>query len=363
MKTTLASLCLVAAPAFAQGYLELPATANPAGELPGYSLAPFMQPNARIQMFYDATEVGNSAFLLDELAMRFDGPIPQVGAPGPFTITHLSIKVGVTTIAMPTAGFADNLTLPLTTFYDGPWTYYPDPGSASPHPWGGPNNGLLFTTTTPIPIVIPPGAWLVVDLTMEGNNIASFGFSHAIVDGAPTTGGLTNGSATNYGQGCSVANGAPPATVVSSGLYGPGAAHFLAGSNLGQNAIVLPIFGLANTPFPLIGSNCTLLTSTELINVTFADANGTVAAGDPAATLSLPADPALGGLVLYEQMAALAPNANPWGLVLSDAVAVSLGTFGALGRGTYTVQHDTSATEAHANAVKPFGFALRLHTL
>lgn len=360
---TLPVALLLTLPCLAQGYLELPASANPGAELPGYSLVPFMQPDARVQMFYDATEVGNATFVLDELSLRYDGPIPQVGAPGPFTIANLQIAVGVTTVAMPGADFAANLSQPLAPFFNGPWSYLPDPGSASPHPWGAPNGTLTFPTATPVPIAIPPGGWFVVELRMTGNDIASFGFSHAIVDGASTTGGIGNGSAAGYGQGCSIAVGAPPATAASGGQYAPGAAHWLTATNLGANAIALSVVGLDNTPVALPGTACTLLARPDLVRVAFADATGAIGAATPAATLALPADPAIGGVSLYEQFAALAPGANAWDLVLSDAVAVSLGTFAPLGRGTYTVQHDTDATAAFANAVKPFGFALRLHTL
>src|SRR5678815_4214616 len=78
-------LCLAGVSLSAQNYLELPITATPSGELPGYSIVPLMQPNARVQMFYDATEVGLLPFTADQLSLRFDGPIPQVGATGPFT--------------------------------------------------------------------------------------------------------------------------------------------------------------------------------------------------------------------------------------------------------------------------------------
>lgn len=352
----------------AQNYLLLPATATPSNELPNYSLVPLMQPNSRVQMFYDATEVGATAFTALELSLRYDGPVPQVGAPGPFTITRLQIRIGVSTITTPGATFAANLTQPLTSVFDGPWSYYPDPGMSFPHGWGDPNGSLTFPFTTPVPIVVLPGEWLVVDVTMEGNNIAQFGFSHALLDGANTSGGLTNGTAVAYGQGCSASAAAPPASASTSGLYGPGGAHFLAGSNLGANAFVLGAFGLSNTsafvplPFTLPGTACTLLASPDLTIGAIADASGTLG-GAQAIPLSLPADPAFSGIVVYEQLASLVPAANPWGIVLSNAVAVTLGSWFPLGRGTLAISHDTDASATHANAVKSFGYALRLRTL
>ncbi len=367
MRLPIAScLCLAAASLSAQNYLELPATASPAFELPNYSVLPLMQPNARVQMFYDATEVGSSSFLADRIEFRFDGPIPQVGAPGPFAITRLQIHIGTTTVAMPGASFAGNLTQPLTTVFDAPWSYLPDPGSASPHPWGGPGGGLTFVFTTTVPITIPAGGWLVVDLQMEGNNIASFGFSHAILDGATTTGGVTNGSASNYGQGCSAGIGLPAATVTASGIFAPGGAHFLNGQNLGAYAPVVAVFGLSNgAPLPLTlpGTSCTLLASLDVTSAMLADATGAVAGNQPAAALVLPADPAISGFLVYEQFGSLVATANPWGIVLSNAVAVTLGSFANPGRGTYSVAHDTNANATLANVVKAFGYAMRLRTL
>jgi hypothetical protein len=210
MRTThFLGLCLAAATLPAQNFVALPATANPAAELGNYSLVPFMQPNARVQMFYDSAEVASPAFVADQLQLRFDGPLPQVGAPGPFTITRLQIRIGVTAVGTPTAAFAANLTQPLATVFDGPVTYLPDNGLQFPHPWGGPNGTLTFPFLAATPIAVAPGQWLVVELAMEGNNIASFGFAHAILDGAPTSGGLVNGAAAPFGSGCSASPGAP----------------------------------------------------------------------------------------------------------------------------------------------------------
>ena len=369
MNTVALCLCSAMASLSAQNYLQLPATANPSSELPNYSLVPLMQVNSRVQMFYTATEAGSAAFTADQLELRFDGPIPQVGAPGPFAIQRLRILVGSTTVAMPEARFAMNLSQPLTTVFDGPHTFYPDPGSASPHPWGGPNNGLLFPFLAPVSVTIPSGGWLVIELVMEGNNIANFGYAHAILDGATTTGGVVNGTAVNFGQGCAIGTGAP-ATIGSSGLRAPGAAHFLTGQNLGSNSPVFAIFGLSNTtstlgalPYTLPGTNCASLTSIDLTSLLFADVTGAIAANQPGAALPIPADNAFLGLVLYEQLAAYVAGANSWNLVVSDGLMVTLGSLAPLGRGTYTVQNGESATSPVAIDVKPFGFAMRLRTL
>ncbi|MGK0157174.1 MAG: hypothetical protein ACI9SE_004150 [Neolewinella sp.] len=352
----------------AQGFLELPVTASPSFELSNFSLLPLMQPEARVQMFYGATESSQSNFVADQLSFRFDGPIPQVGAPGPFAIQQLIIRIGTTSIVAPSAGFAANLTSPLIEVFNGPWTYMPDDGSAAPHPWGGPGGGLQIPFTTLAPITLNAGEWLVVDVQMIGNNIQSFGFAHAILDGAMTSGGAIDGTTANFGSGCAIGTGLPTATAAVEGIAAPGAAHFLVGQNLGPNSVVLGMFGLDNAtydgltlPFTLPGTNCALLTSLDATAITFADAAGNVTGTDLA--LSLPADPAINGVLIYEQLASLVPAANSWGIVFSDGVEVTLGIFDVLGRQTYTVAHDSDASATFGNVVEPFGYALRLRTL
>ena len=369
-KTVALCLCSAVASQSAQSYLTLPATAAPSSELPNYTLLPLMQVNSRVQMFYSATEVGSSNFIANQLELRFDGPVPQVGAPGPFLIQRLRIAIGTTAVAMPGARFADNLTTPLQPVFDAPWSFYPDPGSSSPHPWGAPNGSLTFAFQTPAAITIAPGSWLVVDVQMEGNNIANFGYSHALLDGANTTGGPVDGQAMNYGQGCSTGGTAPSASISSNGVRAPGAAMFLTGQNLGANAPVFGIFGLSDTtstfgalPYRLPGTGCDLLTSIDLTTLLVADAAGAITGTQPGAALAVPADPGFIGLGLFAQLAAYAPGLNPLNLVATDGLAISLGSLDPLGRGTYQVANGDSATAPVANSVKPFGYAMRLRTL
>lgn len=362
-------LCIAAAANVpAQNTLELPATAGPGGELPNYALHPLMQSNSRVQMFYDATEVGASSFTADQIQLRYDGPLPQVGYPGPFAIQRLQVRIGTSTVVTPGARFADNLTQPLTTVVDGPWTYFPDPGTVLPHPWGAPNDSLTFTFTTPVPISIPAGGWLVVELVMEGNNIANFGFAHALLDGAATTGGPADGSGLNFGQGCAL-QGQPAPTIGSTGVRAPGAAFFLTGQNLGAGAPVFAIFGLSDTtssfgplPFQLPGTGCNFYSSTESYALVFADAGGTLEA-QPGTALAVPADNGFAGLVLFSQLAAYAPGANAFDVVLSDGLETTLGSLLPAGRGTWAVSHGASAVAPIATDVEAFGYAVRLRTL
>lgn len=365
-------LCLAGASLSAQNYLELPASANPSFELGSFDDLglPFMSEDSHVQMFFDATEVGSSSFLADEIAFRYDGPIPSAGAPGPFSVTRLRVRVGVSTVPMPSATFASNLTQPLTTVYDGPWTFYADPGSVMPHPWGGVNNSFVFPFSTPVPITIPPGGWFVVEFVVEGDDMFSFGYAHAIWDGADTTGGPSGGSAVTYGQGCEAAPGQAPATITTGGSYAPGTAHHVNATGLGANTIAAVLFGVDNVqsgglplPAALPGTLCTLYADPILMNAILTDATGAITGIQPAAVLSMPADPSWDGLVIYEQVVSLVGSANPWGLVLTDVAEVTMGSFLPLGRGTYAVSHDTDPNAPFANDVRAFGYGMRVHTL
>ena len=368
MQRQLLTVLLLAATAAAQNYLYLPAsTSTNFVEQSSYNLRPFMQTNSRVQMFFSATETGSSQFAASALSLRYDGPIPQVGAPGPFTVQRLRVRVGTTQTSQPTASFNGNLTQALTTVYDGVFTYLPDPGSAFPHPWEAPGTSLRIPFSAPLSISVPTGGWLVVDLQMEGNNIANFGFSHAIVDGFMTTGGATNGTAVNFGQGCSVSPTSPSATISTTGTHAPGAAHFVAGQNLGANTIALMVLSGSNTnsqfgplPFNLPSTGCNLYTDIDLNFVMFTDASGSIAPNTQMGAVSVPADPAFAGVTIYEQFVSLVSAANPYGFVLSDARAITLGTFTSPGIGVYTVSHGADANAAVADKVEPFGYAVRL---
>ncbi|HLQ36874.1 MAG TPA: hypothetical protein VK348_03670 [Planctomycetota bacterium] len=360
------AVAALAVTASAQNFAYLPASLSPnTNELPAYNVRPFMQANARVQMFFDATEAGSSSFIADHLSLRYDGPIPQVGAPGPFTIQRLQIRIGATAVALPGARFADNLSQPLTTVLDSAWSYLPDPGSAAPQPWGDPGNSLTFPFTAPATVNIPPNGWLVIELVMDNNGQTSF--AHAILDGARSTGGPLNGSASNFGQGCSAGPGLPAATMSTTGVHACGAAHFLSGQNLGANAPVFAIVGLSdqsgqlgNLPFPLPGTACTFYTSFELHWLLSADASGSIAPGTQAAALAVPPNPAFAGVLLHEQLLSFLPAANAFGFVLTDGRHVTVGALNVPGIGTYTVSHGSDSGAMVADLVEPFGYAVRL---
>ncbi len=368
MHRHLAVLALLAPFAAAQSYLYLPASTAPnLVEGGSYNLRPFMQTNSRVQMFFDATEVGTSTFVAQAISLRYDGPIPQVGAPGPFTVQRLRVHVGSTAVAQPGASFAQNLSAPLTTVYDGTFTYLPDPGFGFPHPWEVPNTSMRIPFAAPVSIAIPAGGMFVVDVQMEGNNIANFGFSHAIVDGHMSSGGVTDGFASSFGAGCPAAIGGAPATMTTTGVHAPGAAHFISGQNLGPNTLALGLIGASNAaspfgalPFNLPSTACTLYTDAAISFLMLTDGAGAIAPNLQSGAVAVPIDPAFAGVQLFEQIASIAPNANAFGFVLSDARDITLGSYAPPTIGVYSVSHGADAEAGIADKVEPFGYALRV---
>jgi len=362
---------LTAAPVSSQpGGLAMPASQMPAFvELGSYSLVPWMGEEGRVQQFYDAAEVGAQAFTATGLDLRFDGPIPAVGAPGPFTVDRVKISIGTSTVGTPGPSFAGNVTSPMTVVFDQAVTYWPDQGSFFPSQWGGLNGGLSFPFNAPVSVSIPAGGWLVVEFAISGNNLA--GAAHAILDAHQGTGGPYDGAASSSGLGCSVSVGAPPATITTSGVHAPGATHFLEGAELGANAPVLAILGASDTtalfgslPWNLPGTNCTIYNSWNVFLNSTTDALGQTYANDPALAVVLGVDPALNFVTYYAQFASLVPSANqPWGLVFSDKRTVQLGGVNANTNGMYTISNSLSATASFGDYSGEFGYAMRLSTL
>jgi hypothetical protein len=356
----------VCASALAQGTLHLPASFAPDGnELDRWNDVPLMRKNARAQSFYDALETGATAFTARELSWRYDGPIPKVGAPGPFT-ARVRLALGSTAVPLPGASFAQNLSQPLTVAFDQTISYLPDPGSQTPEPWGGPQGGLVFPLIAPVPIAVPAGGWFVVDMSVTDNT--NDGLTHALLDGATVAGGPIDGNAFSSGIGCAAAPTAPTATIATSGVHAPGAAHSVHGRGLGAFASVFAGIGFSDSvgpvgplPFTLPGTTCLIRHGWDAYWVMQADASGAVAAFAPPSLFPVSPNPALSNLTFFEQLASVVPGANPpWGLVFSDLRTVTLGTLSAPPRGIYLVSHKDSASAPVADSVRPFGFALRV---
>lgn len=364
--TAVAAMAVVCGSISAQKQLYLPQSFNPENaELSFYSDVPMMRSNARLQAFYDATEVGSSAVIATGIALRYDGPIPKVGQAGPFTIQRLQIDIGTSSVALPGAVFDANLSQKLTTALDQKWQFMPDPGSRTPGLWGGPSNTLNFPFRAPVVLGIPQGGWLVVDMKFTGNDIGAR--THALVDAAKTTGGPQDGSAVSSGTGCGTTSTAPPAKILTSGVHAPGAAHSIWGQNLGANALVVAMIGASDAigsfgalPTTLPGTACRIFTSWDFFFVQTADANGSLTEFAPTSLLPIPAETRLSGITLYEQLISIVPSANVHGLVTSDKRTVKLGSLTAPAAGIYAVSNSRSASAAIADLVEPVGYALRL---
>ena len=353
--------------AHAQTHLHMPASLSPElSDLGNWAEVPWTRPDARMQQFFSEVEVGASSFVATGLDLRFDGPIPMVGAPGPFTIQRLTVKIGTSTVPVPGPVFDSNVTGSPTIVFDQPITYWPDQGSETPAPWGGLNGGLSMAFTTPVAVSIPPGGWLVIEISVAGNSLT--GSAHAMLDGEVGPGGPYEGLAFSSLVGCSIPGG-QPATITSTGVHAPGAVHFLGGSNLGANSPVIALIGLSDTqaafgplPFNLPGTSCFAFTSWDLSLSTVADAAGSIRSNDPRMALPLSTHNVLTGLQYYAQLAALVPGANRWNLVFSDKRTVQLGGINPLSMGMYAVWNGDSSTAAYGDAAQEFGFAMRLQT-
>ncbi len=362
-----ASLLVLCSSLAAQNYLYLPATANPANtELSNYAMSPLMTTDAKAQFFFSAAEAGAAFFAATELALRFDGPIPQVGAPGPFVIQRLTIDVGVSTVGRPESRFAANLTTPLLTVFDQGISFLPDQGSKTPDDWGGTNNTLVFPFSAPAGIAIPPGGWFVVQITVRGN--ANNGLAHAMLD-AKKIASLANGSATSSGLGCAADPQAPNATILSQGTYAPGCAHSLYGAGLGANSAVLTMLGASDQnfggltlPFLLPGTGCSAYCSFDLALPQVADATGAIAAQTASSFVGVPPEPAFNGAAFFAQHVALVPAANQYGVVLSDKRTIQLGSYAPPQNGIWYVSNSASANASHATVADALGLALRVKT-
>ena len=357
-------LCAALAPA--QSYLHLPASSTPAtNELSYWSEEPFMRPHTRLQVFYSATETGSATFSANELALRFDGPIPKVGASGPFAIQRLKIQIGVTTVAQPASVFSANLSQPLTTVFDGPHSYWPDQGTFFPEAWGGLNGALAFPFAQPVPVVIPAGGWFVIDVTMDNN--ANDGRTHALLDAARANGGVVPGTATKAALGCG-AGGPAPAEIFAEGVLAPGGALSLHGANLGAGAPIATALGASDVsygtlplPLRLPGTTCDLLVSIDLVVPQLADANGTLPQFSASTLLAVPPVPAFTSAVIHAQHVSFVPPLNaPWGVALSDKVTVALGALNPPDKGIWKVANPDASGVGVGRVFAADGLAVRI---
>jgi hypothetical protein len=78
----------------------LPATANPATtECNARNNYVFQRAASRGQSFYDLSEVGQGALIINSAAVRWDGTTPPGGGLGPYTM-NLTVLVGTTNLSI-----------------------------------------------------------------------------------------------------------------------------------------------------------------------------------------------------------------------------------------------------------------------
>lgn len=370
---SLLGLCL-AGTLSAQSYLYMPASTNTnTTELNSSSNVPFMRTSARVAVFYNATEAGQSSFLAKGIALRHDGPSVTVN-PTTWVVTNLKIDVGVTSVPLSKYGavYAEALSGPLTTVFNAGLNFTSDQiNSPTQEPWGGNANEFNFPFATPVPIAIPSGGSFVVDVSIVGNT-NNF-IANGRLDRHAGTGGIIalEGSQASVGTGCPAAPAALPATcvVTNANGFGPSASYTISGLNLGANAPVLTIIGFDNTnylgiplPFTIPGTTCTLYESMDFFMLQTASATGAVTAWTAPSMLAIPTDPSLNGATLYHQNASfVAPFAgNPLGVVLSNGVAVTLASYKTPDIGLWLMTHVFDAASPIANNSAVGALALRV---
>ena len=365
--SALSTLVATVGVANAQTFRHLPGSMSPANsELNSWNEVPFMRTQTRLQVFYGANELdGASAFTADQLSLRYDGPIPRVGQSGPFAIGRMRIRIGVTNVAEPDNRLDANLTTPLTTVFDGAHSYFPDPGSGFPEPWGGPQGTLTFPFTQPASVQVPQGSWLVVEFTMQGNT--NLALTHALIDAGKSIGGWTEGTAVVSQTGCP-ASGTTPAAIVPGGVYAPGATMSFGGSALGVASPVYTFLGFddqngfgTTLPLTVPGTSCRVYSTWDIGLPQIAGLDGSIPVGAPASLLPVPLNPWLNGAVFHVQHVALANGANlPWGLAFSDKLTVTLGNLTTPDKAIRTASDKDSATSSLGNVLTAEAVAMRL---
>lgn len=360
-----AAAAVLSGSGLAQSLLPVPTTGGTAtGDLNATTPFPFGSSQCRVQFWYGAEELPLSAFTALALSLRYDGPVPPAGNAGPHAIQRVRIRIGTSQTTQPGASFEHHLTQPLTEVFDGAWSYFLDPSSVGPTPFGAPQGTLRWTLAQPTAVVLPAGSWFVVEFVIEGNLGAGMG--HAALDAYRGTGAPVNGTAVSRGIGCAVPGALASATIATFGSYAPGAAYALHGTNLGSGAGILTSISLSDQvgigalPLQIPGSSCWIHTGFDVLQLRLANANGTLVGTLPGTWIAVPADPAFNSLQLFHQHLAIHPGANPSGIIASNYRAVTLGDAATPNVRLWLAGNDIEANSEAANVVQVAAPALQL---
>lgn len=362
---------LLAATLPAQSF-SLPASLAPdRNELPHASPWPLMVRDGRVQQYFAASEVGASLLTARQLELRFDGPSPACSSTT-FTMQRLSVRAGVTARKPDELGaaFADNVTAPLTTVVQLQAFQFPCDASSVPGPetFGGPNGALRLPFAQPLPIAIPAGGGLVLELVTEGN--ANAGAANAFTDFAFDPNAFVNDGFTLLGgRGCPPAPNQNGTTLEVGGRFVPGGALSIGGAHYTPNSPVLTMMTLAlfSQPLslPLTNPVCWVYvdpsTGPAVVALT-SDANGALPLFADPGTVPIPRDPKLCGAVLYVQNAAPVAQSqiNQFGVGTSNYRTIVVGCPPKPALQAFTAAHPASATAPVAAFTAPGALALRV---
>jgi len=346
-------------PALAQ--LHVPAQSSPQlAELNSRSNYPLMRANSRCQFVISQSELGAPGSLT-KLALRYDGP--SFGAAGG-TVAQLDVYLGAASVApeQSSAIFAGNVQGSLTNVASFANLTFGADTSPNPSPFGGPSGELVFVFAAPY---VYSGGPLVVELRTLGNSNSGSSVQNLLIDAEedPST-GPKGGSATLNGTGC---QGASLSVTGQRAQFGVISCH---GAGFGPSLPVVCILGISRTawgsiPLPfdmgsLGATGCNLYNDWLVDLTTTADATGTVPAYSPALAWAVPATPALSGGLLQFQALAAKP-VNGLGIVSTNNVQVTLGSFTPLSRGFAAHFHHLDADASVASINLPAVFAMRFN--
>lgn len=326
------AVAALAATASAQGSVVIPsaaATARPSAGSPWSSTVFYSTSSAttahdsRTQAIYDSTDVGVSFAVLTGLQVRR----PQgLGNQNPAMTTNLTLSLS--TIASPFASastnFAANHGANVTQVFSGPISLPLESNPASwPAPWQ-----LPFVFTTPFVFSQVPGESLVIDLTQTGNSATTPWYvEHSRRDIGNR---LSNPSANSN---CRFSNNQYNNSLSYSRPVVGGPWYVSYGSLL-PNVVGIGAFGLqgvggtwAGQPLPInlgfLGSPTCTWNIEPLVTVGIV-ASATGSGRWP--TLTIPNNPALGGVSFFDHSLWIDPAANPGGLVTGWSSEWIIGT-------------------------------------
>lgn len=276
----------------------------------------------RTQILVDASALAASGAQLTGLRLRADrtvGPQAGIGVP------NVTVRIGPTTVAVGamSATFANNVTAPLTTVFQGTLNLPPQGAdSFGPRPFD-----VDVPFQQPFSFLATQGNLLV---ELVGNNPPCFGICNPLywLDVA-----CAGGTTSSLGTPGTMANGDSPVSSVTTSVGGAPLA-FTIGTTLEYvtNLVLsappaVAAFATAPLPGPVdltpIGApgNVLWVDPTILVPLSWSPGFGFTA------TVSLPVPnvPALVGVTVWQQSAVFDPAANALGLVLGNGTETRLG--------------------------------------